>query len=74
MTTRFHVAHAPGARDPQALDVTVAEDDGQTVMPKGGSPLPAITAADVETELEDSRYLKTPRMPTYLGSLLSCNA
>jgi hypothetical protein len=30
-------------------------DDGQTVMPRGGSPLPTITAADVEPETEDAQ-------------------
>jgi type IV secretion system protein VirD4 len=37
------------------LNVVVAVDDGQTVMPRGGSPLPTITAADVEPETEDAQ-------------------
>ena len=36
------------------LNVVVAEDDGQTMMPKNAPPLPPITAADVVPEFEDA--------------------
>jgi hypothetical protein len=36
------------------LNVMVAEDDGQTIMPASPLPLPAIRAADVAPEVEDA--------------------
>jgi type IV secretion system protein VirD4 len=36
------------------LNVVVAEDDGQTMMPRNRAPLRAITAAEVAPEVEDA--------------------
>jgi type IV secretion system protein VirD4 len=36
------------------LNVVVAEDDGETWMPAHAQPLPAITAVDVEPEIEEA--------------------